>query len=143
MANESFIRWQSIRIEHLGSCINMTLALSTGSLGFALDLIIDRKIQYSTINGLIFWLSAVLLVVSVSVGVIANYVRLIDFKKTAVLARDRDNEEEAAKIKLLRIDTDRLGETTWKLVRIQFLCFAVGAIILVLGVGISIENISK
>lgn len=139
--NERFIRWQQLTIGHLSLTNNLFLGLNLGFLGF-----------FTTQSGLtissVCWIFMIqvltLLALSVSfvTGVYLVINRLNDFRKTTLLVKNHKEKfeiEENLKssyrlesikfeIKNLKTETTKLGETTWRLLKLQIWAFTIGTI---------------
>ena len=87
---ESFVRWQGTTIAQLGYAVNLILSLATASLGFCFVLVKDEDYATGCWGKVLFALSLLLLIVSVISGVACVINRLVDFRKTARIARDRE-----------------------------------------------------
>jgi hypothetical protein len=140
--NGSFVRWQANTQNQLGYAIGLILSLSTASLGFAvirLEGLLDSK----HCAALFFLaLSIIALVASEAAAIACTINRLLDFRKTARIARDREDwvrenlpaTEISERLKERRAGTKKLGETTWNLFWWQIGTFAVGIAALLIGI---------
>lgn len=139
--NERFVRWQQLTIGQLSLTNNLFLGLNLGFLGFL-----------ATQSGLTFsstcWIFMIQVLTLLSLGVsfvTGVYIvlnRLNDFRKTTQLVKNRkDNFEIDKKLKSsdriksiefnianLKTETDKLGETTWSLLKLQIWAFTIGTI---------------
>ena len=88
----------------------------------------------------LFWFSCPLLLISSFLGIIVVLNRLEDFKKTAEITRSRDKNYDAEKIKLLKVETKKIGTLTWNLFFWQLATFFVGLICLIIIILITIQN---
>ena len=138
---ERVVRWQQLTNGQLSLTNNLFVGLNLGFLGFL-----------ATQSGLTFsatrWIFAIqiltllCLVVSLVTGVSVVVNRLTDFRKTTQLIRNRkekfeiDNKIKSSdRIKSIEFDitnlkkeTDKLGETTWCLLKLQIWTFTIGTI---------------
>jgi hypothetical protein len=138
-AEGSFIRWQATTIVQFGYAVNLILTLATASLGFALNIVRDKHYT-PTCWGKCFWMgSAVLLGVSIGLGIWCVLNRLCSFRKTTRNARDSEkirtdtglrNELEST-LKQRRLDTKALDARTWLLLYWQIGSFGAGTLFLV------------
>ena len=138
-AHDAFIRWQQYTLTHFGHTVNLVLALSTAGLGFAVNLIVDQRITPASSRHCTFLGSTFLLVAAVAAGLLANYLRLLNFRNTARVARGREMQARADSGEILtakqqaqaqdrnrhRATADCLGKVTWWL-----LCFQSGSFFL-------------
>lgn len=140
--NGSFIRWQSNTQNQLGYTIGLILSLSTASLGFAV-VRIDRLLNSKQCAApVLVALSIVALIVSEAAAVACTINRLLDFRKTTRIARDREEwrrgnvsvDEINNRLVERRAETKKLGERTWSLFWWQIGAFAVGMAALLLGI---------
>src|SRR5690242_4133278 len=86
-AHAAFLRWQEVRIAHLGHVVNLVLTLTTASLGFGVKLIVDKPSL--TANRSLYY-SLLILIVAIAAGLLTNYCRLLDSRNTANAARARE-----------------------------------------------------
>lgn len=85
-AHDAFLRWQEVRIKHLGHVVNLVLTLSTATLGFEVNLVVERKIAPTSC----FIASLTLVGFAIFMGLLTNWSRLQDFRYTAKAARGRE-----------------------------------------------------
>jgi hypothetical protein len=138
LPNESFIRWQNIRITQLGFANNLIITLSVASLGYLMNFINIPNIL-NFFQKLLFWISSTLLIFSCFFGLLLVVNRLEDFKITAQIAKKRETEENI-NISILREKTEKLGKKTWNLFITQVSTFFVGFLFLTIIISISIFN---
>jgi len=87
--HDAFLRWQEERRTQLGHVVNLVLTLTTATLGFAVMLVVDKRItSVSPGNRAFFW-SVILLLVAIATGLLVEMSRLFDVRYTAQAARDR------------------------------------------------------
>ncbi|KIO51868.1 hypothetical protein [Flavobacterium hibernum] len=132
--NESYIRWQNIRITQLGFANNLLILLNVALLGFYSKFLSDCEIL-NNYQKFFICASFLLIIVSTGLGIFVMLNRLEDFKLTAQIARKREtnqrngieNDREEAKI---------LGERTYNYFiwqAVTFLCaFITGLIVIVI-----------
>lgn len=111
--NESYIRWQNIRITQLGFANNLIIILTIGSLGFLMNFLNESE-ALNRFQKILIWLGCPLLLISCLLGLILIINRLKDFRITAQIARKREMEE-SFEIDILRSQAKEIGEKTWKL----------------------------
>jgi hypothetical protein len=122
----SFVRWQSITLTQLGYAVNLFLGFAGASLGFALALI-----KESSGWGLcLLFQSCFLFFVSLVAGTSCVVNRLLDFSKTARIARITEKWQGRTMPickyhyrEALRLEAKRHGKLTWRLLcwQISFL----------------------
>lgn len=137
---DSFVRWQNIRITQLGFANNLLIALGVTLIGFTLDFIqTDQQILIFT-QKFLFWVGISSSIVSIGLGLFVVINRLEDFKLTAQIARNRENETTSG-INVDRTQTNKLGKRTWCCFIWQVVTFSVGFLLLLIMV--LIELIDK
>jgi hypothetical protein len=139
--DEAYIRWQKIRIDQLGFVNNLLIGLAaaimaleaTGALGKMSEVPSDTK----------RWLlySFILLMVSLTFGIVVTLTRLYDIRYTARIVRRRkylfeinESEKNDHEISQLRQQTDRLGKSSWVLLWLQIVPFFLGTLVLLCAV---------
>lgn len=91
----SFVRWQQIRLEQLGTTVHVILTLSTGALAYVASLVLGKDaLPLSTAAEILIGPGAFLLLLSVGAGLWVHRSRLNDFRWTARTARIRDIGKE-------------------------------------------------
>jgi hypothetical protein len=136
--NGAFVRWQTLTIAQVGYAINLILSLATASLGFSLALVKDKDFGPSFWGKLPIDLSIAFLMISVLAGLICVINRLLDFRKTASIAQDRENwrsqglpaDDVNVKLRERRLVTEKLGVRTWTLFCTQVTTFGLGVTLL-------------
>lgn len=142
--NESFVRWQGITLKELGYSVNLLLASATASLGFGFSFVKESEFNPSSAMRVVFGMSLLLLLVSVSVGLLCAHNRLSDFRKTRDIARDRERwhregiYESAIYTRLSRRrdEVEAIGRRTWGLFYGQLWCFVGGVLLLIVSLAI-------
>ena len=133
----SFVRWQAITITQFGYAVNLMLAFAAASLGFALTLVKDQHFVPGCWGRALLVISALSLIVSLSVGVWCVINRLHSFRTTERIARERicnepgQNEELEAELAQRRTKTKNLDRRTWCLLYCQIGTFGFGVLMLV------------
>jgi hypothetical protein len=136
---ERFIRWQKITLDQLSFLNNLIIVTSSGILTFEIYLIFpEPKFDINQMKIILF--SSICLSFSVMLGIITAINRLIDFKKTKELVRDRWKNESKNKIKDLELETDNLGRWTWNFFWGQLSFFLIGVGILAILIILYILN---
>lgn len=120
---ESFIRWQELTLNHFSSVINLILTLATGLLAFQSSLLLERHF-YSYYAFLFTIISLGTLITSIALGLWCTVNRLIDFRLTARISRQKDG---ISKIQELRDKSKVFGKVTWCLFWGQMIFFLTGA----------------
>src|ERR1700730_7532256 len=112
-----FTRWQSITIAQLGYAINLILTFDAASLGFVLSITKDTtQLATNCWARHLLLFSVVLILLSMAAGLWCIINRLIDFRKTESIARDKERGElPACECAIRKAETDKLGKRTWHL----------------------------
>ncbi|SRR5260370_23692082 len=119
---ERFVRWQAILREHLSYAIGLFLTYSVAAFGYCLSLMRDRSFVPAVgVSRCLFWVSLILLWLSIVLGILCVLNRLSDFRGTARRARKAPLGDATEKEYL-----DTLGQLTWKLFYWQVALFAFG-----------------
>lgn len=123
-----YIRWESYRINQFSFAINLFLAFSVGALGFCLALIKDTTFCLPVGTGYLLRNSAFSLGGSIIFGSLATFVRLWDFRCTAIKIRKKyaDCRQRAAEFL-----AKWLGSLSWSLFYLQLATLAYGAFCLI------------
>lgn len=122
--NESYLRWQDIRINQLGFANNLIIGLSVGLIGFSLNFIENQEVL-SLAQKSFFWLGCGLELISLLLGILLVWNRLEDFRLTAKIALIRESGNKEG-LEVMRTDSTKLGEKTWKYLNFQMIAFFVG-----------------
>lgn len=141
---ESFVRWQAITIGQLGYAIGLLLTIATAMLGFAFSLLKEKNFSLTCWQKFLFSSALLLLVSSITLGLLCVINRLHDFRETTAIARDREQwgrdglqaVEIESKLQSRRDHTKRLGKRTWGLFWSQAATFGLGTITLVVALAL-------
>ena len=136
----SFIRWQSITIAQLAYAINLILGFSVATLAFQVTTLLNEKFNPVSWQKCAFSLSLLLLLISVSLGILCVINRLRDFRTTTKVAKMREEKKSEGEIRPYRDLYKMLGNRTWTLFWWQLGTFGVGVFLLVIGIVASISN---
>lgn len=120
---ESFIRWQELTLIHFSSVINLILTLATGLLAFQSSLLLKGHF-YSFHASLFALVSLATLIASIALGLWCTVNRLIDFRLTTKISRQKDG---VSKIQEMRDKSRVHGKLTWHLFWGQMILFLAGA----------------
>jgi hypothetical protein len=127
--DERYVRWEKIRIEQLGYVNYILLILSSGIFAFLIDIKINNEIQY--INQLYLIHSIIFIVISLIIGVLLAFNRLLSFKWTAKKIRKEQNKE-FAHMHFYKIAYELADRVTWILLSLQIIFFLIGVYILLI-----------
>jgi len=133
--NQRFVRWQATTIAQFGFVNNLLVVLATAALGFALTEV-DTALA-GRYGRRALYLSLLALLVSVACGVGCAINRLLDFRATAKIARDKMGEEEKV---IAREHVAGLGKASWRLFYCQAAGFGIGAVLLIWAVAFQISK---
>ena len=129
MADESFIRWQGRTIEQFGYAVNLFLMLSTASLGFGVNLILQHKAQISCEGWALIPIGCFLLLFSIFIGIATVINRLYDFRLTTQIARKREKDGKKEILETLRNKEKFHSRATWNLFWTQAILFGLGVLV--------------
>jgi len=137
---DRFVRWQQLTIGQLSFTNNLFLGYNLGFLGFLLT---QSGLTFSC-NCWIFTVQVLTLLglaTSFLTGVILVVNRLKDFRNTTQLVKNRKKKFEIehlaaagdintieSTIANLKTETDKLGKTTWTLLKWQIWTFMIGTV---------------
>jgi hypothetical protein len=138
--NEPYNRWQGFRITQLSLCISLFLTFSVATLGFSINLLVQKFEFTNCLAKASFLLSVICGLLSVSCGSVACLTRLWDFRKTAAVVRHRADQTKKADVERWREEYRRLGRTTWCLFYWQLGLFGAQVIGLIVSLGITCWN---
>lgn len=127
-----FARWQAHAISQLTYSINLFLGLSVASLGFQITTLLNRDSDFSCWQKYSAWISLLALLISVKLGILCVLTRLLDFRNTAQIAKNKEGDENQTEIALLRKRTTTLGRLTWIIFALQIGSFGLGVAFVVL-----------
>ncbi|KIA99453.1 hypothetical protein OA93_04615 [Flavobacterium sp. KMS] len=109
--NESYIRWQNIRITQLGFANNLIILLSVALLGFYVKFL-ETCGCLNNIQKFFICVCFMLIIISIILGFIVMLNRLDDFKLTAQIARKRETDQRNG-IEKDRTQAKELGKKTY------------------------------
>jgi len=136
--NDPYTRWQGFRIGQLGLCISLFLTFAVAILGFSINLLVQPCYVITNCFARVFFLFSLLFgLLSVLLGSVACLTRLMDFRKTAQVARHRSDPSMKVEIDRWREEYKRLGRWTWRLFKGQLIIFALQSVLLTLALGIT------
>jgi hypothetical protein len=123
-----------------GYAIGLLLTIATAMLGFAFSLLKDKNFSLSCWEKFLFSSALLLLISSITLGLLCVINRLHDCRETTGIARDREQWRRGglqaadidSKLQLRRDHTERLGKRTWGLFWSQAATFGLGALTLVI-----------
>jgi len=131
-SDASTVRWQEQAVAQLSFAINLFIGLAMASLGLAFGWMTSKPITGSARCLLLVGVS--LMLVSLLCGCGATITRLLDFRKTARIARRRERGVTSADLDDLRLSVRELGNATWRLFWLEIGSFVGGTLALVASV---------
>ncbi|WP_422353887.1 hypothetical protein [Roseivirga pacifica] len=140
MNNESYIRWQNIRITQLGFANNLILGISIALIGFMLDFLQTDDLVLNSCQKFLFWVGGSLTLVSIGFGLYVVFNKLDDFRLTAQIARKRETGKTDG-IEDDRTESKVLGTKTWNCFIWQVSTLIVGFLLNLVLVLIEIKDI--
>ena len=124
---DAFIRWQGITLQQFSFVNNLLIGLSTGILAFQLNISFNSDIVFDTWSKCLFLSSVVVIFISLALGCLTAWNRLVDFRTTKVVARKRENKEPEG-IEELRRKYTVLGKRSWSFLKLQLIFFGFGSL---------------
>lgn len=140
MSNESFVRWQGITITQLGYAVNLIIGLTVATLGFSLSRLSDEKFILDGYGNWVFLISIICLLVSGGLGISCVINRLHDFRATAQISKNKENNSSKENIEGQRNLCQKLGARTWMFFKVQIVLFALGVVSMVIAVLLAYNN---
>lgn len=137
MADERYIRWQGLAIAQLSVAVALISGLSVAGLGAGLSLLQNEKFLLSPPYKCIFGLSLVLLLVAAFLSCGAVITRLLDFRLTARQVRKKQRPEYKKPLTLFGFDAEAYSRATWRLFWSSCASFTLGAVLLVVSIGVA------
>jgi|GEM_PF-6938289 hypothetical protein len=130
---------RSLTYEKLGKVVNLHLVLGVAAIGYQANLLVDGKynlqMQNLDIIGGLAWFSFLaslgLLVVSVGLGLICTYNRLIDLRYAALLLEKRIDKASKEDICDFKTKTKNYGEKVWPFFARHLVTFGIGLFFIV------------
>lgn len=126
----TYDKWENHRIAQLSFINNLVVGLSLALTGYVFNFIKPSRIIFNSTQKFLFWIGVLLIVVSIVVGVFIAINRLEDFRLTAKIARNRENNNRNG-IKADREKVQIIGKKTWNgfvwqivTFGVSFLCFS-------------------
>ena len=122
--SDSFVRWQTVTIQYMGTSSNVIPGITTGLLAFYWTYIVTKASSvylYLSLAG-----ASLCLLGSATVALLMAWNRLCDFRTTATIARVR--QKGRAERSALRQISRQLGKRTWRLFYAQITLFGLGAL---------------
>jgi hypothetical protein len=151
--SERFNRWQQLTLGQFSNVNNLILSLTIGLLAFIVTQI-GIKIPENCLLLFLIALSYFSLLISLLTGVLLTINRLNDFRKTKDIAKYKKQRFESKnflknygditvitqKIDDLKNESDKLGQKTWSLLRIQIWTFFIGSFLSIIAIIIQNNN---
>lgn len=109
--NDSYVRWQAIRINQLGFANNLIILLEIPVIGFYLKFL-QSTIWIDGYKTFFLWTGGLLSVASIFIGILLTVIRLDNFALTAKIARKRETKKRDG-IEDDRKETKELDAKTW------------------------------
>jgi hypothetical protein len=131
MPLESFRHWQSVAIKQKQTASALLLGLSGAALAFSVTQLAGASTYIGACQSLLFHLSAAAQLISIACGIAFSLNRVRDFDLTSNIARTRENQPSAPRLKNMRERVRRLGRITRTLFMTQSVSFFVGAVFFV------------
>jgi hypothetical protein len=124
-ASEAARRWEARRVDQLSAVNNLLIALATGLLAVAGQLLFAEKVVPEVRSSSMSWTLA-FVAISITCGVGCSVSRLLDFRLTACLS-GLTSPETVARKERLRWWAHTFGGVSWALLWLQLATFGAGA----------------
>ena len=125
--HDAMVRWQGYAREHRSTVNTLFLTYAAALFGLQCSILLSKDVTRVYWSSL-FIATAVGALVSLIAGGVVVVVRLKDARLTARIVRLRIEQKSQAEIDTLRDSTDSLGKWTNCLIPVQFIAFALAAI---------------
>jgi|SRR5690625_291108 len=130
-SNDRFIRWHSNLRQQVTFTNNLLLTISIGITGFIFNLLNNISLNLICYNKQLFKIGLILTILSITLGVLTNISRIIDFRYTLKkIKKELENETDLSKLKSIK---KVFGNITWFLFYSQILTLFIGIILLSIG----------
>jgi len=123
-------RYETTRREQLGAAVNLIFGLAAAGVGFCVSHIADKDSHFSKPGVYYFLVATLLFVVTVACCMLTTWIRLKNFRVTALKLREELRDASAPELKRLSACADRLGIATWFLFRVQSISFLIAVALL-------------
>jgi len=133
---DRFARWQSKTNQQFGYFNNLLLFLAVGTIAFVANQLSKNEFVINNCWEKVFYgLGIISLLISIIAGTYLGYNRLKDFRKTTkkILARIENDKNE---LELLKEQTNFLGKLSWNLLKMQFISFLLGELLIAFSLGL-------
>jgi hypothetical protein len=137
MADKRYSRWQGLAIAQLTVAVALISGLSVAGLGAGFSLLQNKEFLLSPPYKCVFALSLVLLLVAAFLSCGAVIARLLDFRLTAREVRKAQRPDYKKSLTLFRVDSEAYGHATWVLFWSSCVSFVLGAVLLVMSIGVA------
>jgi len=126
--NERFVRWNGYAMAQFGVAIALISALSLSAIGIGLTLLERDEFRVVGAHSLCFAISLLLFVAAIVLALLSTISRLMDFRLTARVARDRPDAH------MFGLDKDQFSKLSWGLFWTATIAFLVGGGLFVLSI---------
>ena len=142
LRRERIVRWDKYRINQFSYTNNLFIGLNSGFLAFFISQS-DLTLRPCLILIDVYLLAILALIISFFTGIATTLNRLYDFRETAQLTKERKKNFEhrhniiqhcnidkiRQKISHLELETKKIGNKTWILLKWQIWTFVIGTIL--------------
>lgn len=134
--HEAMVRWQGYAREHRSTVNSLFLTYAAALFGLQCSIVLSKDVTRVYWSSL-FIAAAIGALVSLIAGGVVVVMRLEDARQTARIVRYRIEQKTQGEIDALRDSTGKLGKWTNSLIPIQFVAFAVAAVMFLIWVILS------
>jgi len=137
--HDKMVRWQGYAREHRSTVNSLFLTYAAALLGLQCSIVLSKEVTR------VYWskffiAAAIGALVSLIAGGVVVVIRLHDARLTARTVRYRIEQRPQKEIDAIRVFTDDLGWWTNCLIPVQFMAFALAAVIFLIWVFLSFSQ---
>ncbi len=117
--DEKNSRWQSYRIDQMGKVNDLIIVLNIAVIGYFVNMLFVENLKLNNLQSCIWVLTLLCAVCSMIFGILLSINRLLDFRKTAKIVREKQNPPSDRspltidEISKLEKETKVLGNKSW------------------------------
>jgi len=126
--NERFVRWNGYTMAQFGVAIALISALSVSAIGMGLALLERSEFRAVGAHSLCFALSLLLFVAAIVLAFLSTISRLLDFRLTSRVARERLDT------RMFGLDKDCFSKLSWGMFWLAAVAFLGGGVLFVLSI---------
>ncbi len=137
MSDTQYNRWQGLATAQFSVAAALISGLSVAGLGAGLSLLQSEKFVLTGWWKCAFASSQLFFIIAAFLSCAAVITRTLDFRLTARKARKKQKDEYDKSLKIFGCDSDGYGRATWRLFWPSCISFTLGAVLLIVSVGVA------